>query len=131
MEKTNEWLDSENEILDKAPLLERENIKGWKAIFSKDGGWLAAAKAINAIGQDLKRKGVKFAYGDAGSFKKPIFAMDGATCIGIESVDGIKYYADKVVLAAGAWSPALVDLDDQCCSKVSIDGRCLDSKTPR
>jgi hypothetical protein len=23
-----------------------------------------------------------------------------------------------VVLAAGAWSPTLVDLEDQCCSKV-------------
>ena len=54
----------------------------------------------------------------AGSFKKPLFADDGKTCIGVETVDGSKYYGDKVVLAAGAWSPALVDLDDQCCSKV-------------
>lgn len=92
--------------------------QGWKAIFSKDGGWLAAAKAINAIGLECKRKGVNFAFGRAGTFKKPLLALDGKTCIGVETADGTHYHADKVVLAAGAWSPALVDLEDQCCSKV-------------
>jgi sarcosine oxidase/L-pipecolate oxidase len=48
-----------------------------------------------------------------------MFANDGVTCIGVETADGSRYYADKIVLAAGAWSPALVDLEGQCCSKVS------------
>lgn len=48
-----------------------------------------------------------------------MFAADGTTCTGVEAVDGTKYYGDKVVLAAGAWSSTLVDLDDQCVSKVS------------
>lgn len=56
----------------------------------------------------------------AGTFKQPLFEADGTTCIGVETVDGTKYYADTVVLAAGAWSPTLVDLEDQCCSKVSV-----------
>lgn len=60
---THEWLDNEGEILKKMPLLDRDNIKGWKAIFSKDGGWLAAAKAINAIGIFLKEQGVRFGVG--------------------------------------------------------------------
>jgi sarcosine oxidase/L-pipecolate oxidase len=51
-------------------------------------------------------------------FKRPLFAKDGTTCIGIETVDGTEYHADKVVLAAGAWSSTLVDLEDQCVSKV-------------
>lgn len=55
----------------------------------------------------------------AGTFKQPLFAADGTTCTGIETADGTKHYADKVVLAAGAWSPTLVDLEDQCVSKVS------------
>jgi len=58
----------------------------------------------------------------AGTFKRPLFAADGTTCIGVETVDGTYYHGDKVVLAAGAWSPTLVDLDDQCVSKVSEKG---------
>jgi sarcosine oxidase/L-pipecolate oxidase len=54
----------------------------------------------------------------AGAFKCPLFDVDGTTCKGIETVDGTQYFADKVVLAAGAWSPTLVDLEDQCVSKV-------------
>ncbi|WVF66954.1 hypothetical protein IAT40_001697 [Kwoniella sp. CBS 6097] len=120
LEDTSEWLDSEDAILAKMPLLEREQIKGWKAVFCKDGGWLAAAKAINSIGEVMKQKGVKFGFGGAGSFKKPLFDNDGRTCIGVETIDGTKYYGDKVVLAAGAWSPALVDLEEQCCSKAWV-----------
>lgn len=56
----------------------------------------------------------------AGAFKRPLFSGEDETaCIGVETEDGTKYFADKVVLAAGAWSPTLVDLEDQCCSKVS------------
>lgn len=119
LEKTTEWLDTEAQILEKAPQLEREKIQGWKAIWSQDGGWLAAAKAIRAIGLYLKEEGVNFGFGGAGSFQQPLLAENGSTCIGVETVDGTKYYADKVVLAAGAWSSVLVDLDDQCVSKVS------------
>ena len=32
LETTTEWLDSEDEILKKMPLLDREQIKGWKAV---------------------------------------------------------------------------------------------------
>lgn len=56
----------------------------------------------------------------AGSFQCPLLDESGATCLGVQTVDGTKYYADKVVLAAGAWSPALVDLEDQCVSKASL-----------
>jgi sarcosine oxidase/L-pipecolate oxidase len=81
LDKTTEWLDNEDEILAKMPLLEREQIKvgknclsraiciyeyllqGWKAIWSQDGGWLAAAKAINAIGETLRDSGVNFGFG--------------------------------------------------------------------
>jgi sarcosine oxidase/L-pipecolate oxidase len=63
LEETHMWLDNEDEILSKMPLLQRDQIQGWKAIWSQDGGWLAAAKAINAIGQFLKERGVKFGFG--------------------------------------------------------------------
>lgn len=63
----------------------------------------------------------------AGTFKRPLFATDGLTCVGVETTDGTQYFADKIVLAAGAWSPTLIDLEGQCVSKVilSIDGSYL------
>lgn len=79
---------------------------------------MAAAKAINAIGEYLRSVGVKFAFGGASSFKQPL--ISNHTCIGVETVDGTKYYADKVVLATGAWTPALIDLQEQCVSKVIV-----------
>ncbi|KAF2726627.1 fructosyl peptide oxidase [Polyplosphaeria fusca] len=120
LEDTNEWLDNEDEILLRMPLLQRDNIKNWKAIFSHDGGWLAAAKAINAIGVYLQDAGVQFGFGPAGTFKRPLLTEDGASCVGIETVDGTRYYAEKAILAAGAWSPTLVDLEGQCCSKAWV-----------
>jgi sarcosine oxidase/L-pipecolate oxidase len=39
------------------------DFEGWKGLFCGDGGWLAAAKAINAIGHFLKDKGVNFGFG--------------------------------------------------------------------
>lgn len=80
LKDTHEWLDSEDQILEKVPQLSRENIKvrlttilhhnihaevsqGWKAVFSHEGGWLAAAKAINAIGEYCQQQGVKFGFG--------------------------------------------------------------------
>lgn len=57
----------------------------------------------------------------AGTFKQPLFTADGVTCNGVEAVDGTRYYADKVVMATGAWSPTLIDLEGQCVSKVSAE----------
>lgn len=58
-----QWLDGEDAILSKVPLLNREQIKGWKGMWSREGGWLAAAKSINAVGEELQRAGVKFGFG--------------------------------------------------------------------
>jgi sarcosine oxidase/L-pipecolate oxidase len=57
----------------------------------------------------------------AGKFKRPLFAADGVTCVGVETADGTQYFADKLVLAAGAWSPTLIDLEGQCVSKVTVN----------
>ncbi|KAM5345663.1 hypothetical protein ACJ41O_011524 [Fusarium nematophilum] len=137
LEQTNVWLDDEDEILAKMPAFTREQVKvishpikrwqsgayanqGWKGVHGQDGGWLAAAKAINAIGEFLRDQGVKFGFGRAGTFAQPLLSEDGKTCTGVQTLDGTNYYADKVVLATGAWSPALVDLEGQCVSKAWV-----------
>ncbi|CAI6074917.1 unnamed protein product [Clonostachys chloroleuca] len=120
LDKTNFWLDSEDNILSAVPCFTKDQVKGWKGLFTLDGGWLAAAKAINAIGLFAKNQGVQFQSGDAGTFKKPLFADDEVTCRGVETIDGSRYFADKVIMAAGAWTPTLIDLKDQCVSKAWV-----------
>ncbi|KIY45893.1 FAD dependent oxidoreductase [Fistulina hepatica ATCC 64428] len=114
---TVKWLDNEASIIEHVPQLEMSPIQGWKGLYFKDGGWLAAAKAIDSVGHELQRRGVQFTFGASGTFKSLILAEDGKVCLGVCTEDGTKWYADRVVLAAGAWSPALVDLKEQCVSK--------------
>ncbi|KZV65846.1 FAD dependent oxidoreductase [Peniophora sp. CONT] len=117
---TLEWLDDEDAILSRAPLLSREEIKGWKGIYFRESGWLGAAKAIDSVGRELASHGVKFSFGGAGAFGSLILSDDGNTCLGAVAKDGTRYLADRVILATGAWSPVLVDLEEQCCSKAWV-----------
>ncbi|KAL1695869.1 FAD dependent oxidoreductase [Schizophyllum commune] len=117
---TAEWLDNEEEIAQRVPWLAGNEMPGWKGIFFADGGWLAAAKAINSVGQELAQLGVKFSFGESGAFERLLLSDDGSTCVGAVAKDGTEYRADRVILAAGAWSPVLVDLEDQCCSKAWV-----------
>lgn len=41
-----------------------------------------------------------------------ILIEDEGICIGVEIVDGIRYYVDKVVLVIGVWSFVLVDFEE-------------------
>lgn len=80
-----EWLDTEAQIIRRVPQLAGSNIqvrcwsllvyrtlglllygelKGWKGIFFEQGGWLAAAKAIDLVGRELVRHGVQFSFGE-------------------------------------------------------------------
>jgi hypothetical protein len=58
----------------------------------------------------------------AGTFKEPLLSSDGKTCLGVIAEDDTKWTADRVILATGAWSPSLIDLEGQCTSKCWIIG---------
>lgn len=81
---------------------------------------MAAADAITAIGKELQSFGVQTSFGPSGTFKKPIISDDGKTWIGVETEDGSKWFAERIIMATGAWSPTLVDLEGQCVSKVRL-----------
>ncbi|KAF9073737.1 FAD dependent oxidoreductase [Rhodocollybia butyracea] len=117
---TAEWLDTEEQIVQRVPQLAGSDIHGWKGIFFEQSGWLAAAKAIESVGKELVHHGVKFSFGNSGAFSSLILSNDGKTCLGAITKDGSHYLADRVVLASGAWTPSLVELEDQCCSKAWV-----------
>ncbi|GFZ51937.1 hypothetical protein JCM24511_09707 [Saitozyma sp. JCM 24511] len=115
-----EWLGDEQDILRKAPYLKEADIKasrGWRGLWVKDAGWVAARDALTAVGAELRRLGVKSAWGTSGTFESLMLAADDRTCVGVRTIDGTEWPADLVVLATGAWSPALVNLEGQCVSK--------------
>ncbi|WVQ85370.1 hypothetical protein IAT38_007535 [Cryptococcus sp. DSM 104549] len=111
------WLDNEDDIRAVAPHLNEADIQGWRGLYCASGGWVAARDALNAVGLELERLGVKTAFGPSGTFASLILSEDGKTCKGVQTVDGTEWEADLVVLATGAWSPVLVDLEGQCTSK--------------
>ncbi|KAJ3842960.1 FAD dependent oxidoreductase [Lentinula raphanica] len=118
---TVEWLDTEAQIIQRVPQLALgSDIRGWQGIFFERGGWLSAAKAIDSVGKELVRHGVRFSFGDSGTFQSLILSDDGKTCLGAVTKDGTRYLADRVILASGAWTPSLVDLEDQCCAKAWV-----------
>jgi len=85
-------------------------------MYVREGGWVAARDALDSVAVECNRLGVKTAFGTSGTFKSLILS-DGGVCRGVEAIDGTRWDADLVVFAAGAWSPALIDLQGQCESK--------------
>jgi glycine/D-amino acid oxidase-like deaminating enzyme len=55
----------------------------------------------------------------SGTFDCPIIDERTGRCQGVITKDGTKHLADRVVMATGAWTPSLVNLENQCVSKVS------------
>ena len=113
-----EWLDSSDDIKRKAPHLKEADIDGWRGLWCENGGWVAARSALSSVAVECRRLGVKYASGPSGAFKALVLD-DKGRCRGVETEDETRWEADVVVLAAGAWSPVLVDLEGQCESKVS------------
>ncbi|WWC88909.1 uncharacterized protein L201_003824 [Kwoniella dendrophila CBS 6074] len=112
-----DWIEGKEQIVARAPHLAHADLAGWKGLFVRNGGWVAARNALNAVGHELRRLGVKSSFGTSGTFKELLLDSDGSTVKGVRTVDGTEWYGDLVVFATGAWSPALIDLQDQCETK--------------
>ncbi|WVQ85130.1 hypothetical protein IAT38_007295 [Cryptococcus sp. DSM 104549] len=115
-----DWLSNPEEIVARAPHLAHADLTDWKGLWVKKGGWVAARNALNSVGLELRKLGVKSAFGSAGTFSELLLAEDGKTVKGVKAVDGTEWLGDLVVFATGAWSPALLDLEGQCESKAWI-----------
>lgn len=97
-----------------------ELIQGFVGLYVEEGGWVAARDALDAVGQELRRLDVKSAFGSTGTFAGLVLNNEGI-CTGVRTADGTIWDADVVVMATGAWSPSLIDLEGQCESKVSAN----------
>ena len=92
--------------------------QGWKGLWCEDAGWVAARDALRAVGKELESLGVESSYADSGTFESLLLGPDGRTVRGVRTADGTEWEGSEVIMATGAWSPVLLDLEGQCTSKV-------------
>lgn len=57
------WLGTRDEILHHCPHLASSQIDGWQGIWNARAGWGAANDAVDSVGRELKKFGVKMAFG--------------------------------------------------------------------
>lgn len=95
-----------HEIVDAAEAMRRWPLAlpdDWRACFSPSGGYLRIGPCFDAMRTAAERAGARFHHGAA---VREI--VHGASDAGIVLADGTRHVADRVVVTAGAWLPALV-----------------------
>ncbi|EPQ60293.1 DAO-domain-containing protein [Gloeophyllum trabeum ATCC 11539] len=110
------WLDSPEEIHAFAPYLTGPLAQA-KAVFNPEGGWVHARKSMELVGGECVHLGVRFITGPSGTAKELIFNGARTAVLGVRCEDGSTYLADRTVLAAGAWSDLLLDMENQLIAK--------------
>jgi sarcosine oxidase/L-pipecolate oxidase len=91
-------------------------LDGWNInVWNPTAGWAKAGEALERMAQAAMGEGVRYISGDAGYVRRLVF-RDGE-CTGAATADGGAYEADLVVLATGAWTPSLIDLQGQLTAK--------------
>ncbi|EXJ91986.1 hypothetical protein A1O3_00536 [Capronia epimyces CBS 606.96] len=108
-------------------------LDGWNInVWNPTAGWANSGEALNRMARAAQDKGVEFISGDAGFCRRLIMSStnpkhaeeDGqreqlsqSRCTGVITHDGTTHLADVVVVAAGAWTPSLVDVQAQLTAK--------------
>lgn len=76
-----------------------------EAYFNPDAGWVDAASATRRYMETAVKRGVRRVVGDVVEL---LVNRDAGRVEGVRTADGQRLTADKVVLAAGAWTSSLV-----------------------
>ncbi|EME86012.1 uncharacterized protein MYCFIDRAFT_39526 [Pseudocercospora fijiensis CIRAD86] len=88
------------------------DMKGWRTYWNSSAGWANAREALYRMAQ----AGVLYVSGTAGHVKQLLFDERGR-CIGAKIADGTAYFADEIILAAGAAAASLLDMKAQLVAK--------------
>ncbi|OZJ03039.1 hypothetical protein BZG36_03262 [Bifiguratus adelaidae] len=83
------------------------------AYFNKLGGWCDSTLAIKTMHLLCREAGIQFVTGLHGCLSQLLFSDSShSKVIGIKTSDGKEHFADKVILATGAWTLGVIDTDD-------------------
>ncbi|KAJ5654149.1 FAD dependent oxidoreductase [Penicillium lividum] len=94
-------------------------LNGWNLnVWNPTAGWAAAGQALERMAIAAQKSGVEYVSGDTkGYVRKLIYDESTGECKGAITADGTRHEADRVILAAGAWTPSLLNLEDQLTAK--------------
>ncbi|PLB46273.1 putative fructosyl amino acid oxidase [Aspergillus steynii IBT 23096] len=91
-------------------------LDGWEVnVWNPTAGWAKSGEALRRMALAAQANGVQYISGDRGYVRKLVFSTEG--CRGVVTQDGTTYEADVVIVAAGAWTPSLVDVGGQLTAK--------------
>lgn len=88
------------------------NMPHWQTWYNSTAGWVDSSQALLRMARAADNAGVKYVTGTAGHVSQLLYNENGG-CIGVKCQDGNSHYAELVILAAGAYSPALLNFEGQ------------------
>ncbi|KIX03172.1 uncharacterized protein Z518_06723 [Rhinocladiella mackenziei CBS 650.93] len=90
-----------------------EGVSGDHGYANFNSGWANAEASVAYVLRRIEREGGdRVTIRSGAQVAKLLFS--GENCTGVELVGGEEISADLIVLAAGAWSPTLIDLQGRC-----------------
>ncbi|OAQ76701.1 sarcosine oxidase [Purpureocillium lilacinum] len=84
-------------------------LEGLKAYVNKDGGWADAENAVRQLSIQCSLAGVSFIVGPRG--RAISLRYDGNRVVGVNVAEGEPILAAQVVLATGAWTNRLIQIE--------------------
>lgn len=108
-----------NDVQKRWPMLDG-GMEGWRSFHNSSAGWANAKTGLLRMAKAAMNLGVEYVSGEAGHVSQLLFNEE-KRCIGVRCRDGQSHYADIILLAAGAYAPALLDLKGQLVAK----GHCV------
>ncbi|KAJ5906521.1 uncharacterized protein N7473_003437 [Penicillium subrubescens] len=95
------------------------NLEGWNSsVWNPTAGWAAAGQALERMANAAMEKGVQYISVETkGHVRQIIFDESTGQCKGAFTADGTKHEAYLGILAAGAWTPSLLDMHGQLTAK--------------
>ncbi|KAJ5143541.1 FAD dependent oxidoreductase [Penicillium bovifimosum] len=94
-------------------------LDGWNInVWNPTAGWAAAGTAVERMAGAAQEMGVKYSFGQSkGRVQQLILDNVSGECHGVVTADGERHKAELVILAAGAWTPSLLDVKGQLTAK--------------
>lgn len=91
-----------------------EGVSGDHGYVNGNSGWADAEACVAYALRRVKREGQDRVTIHSGALVERLLFADDGGVTGVELKDGKQINADLTVLAAGAWSPSLIDLQGRC-----------------